>query len=125
MSSLEFLAESGASLAGHFVLLYKFFGFLVSGRVARGWTGLYVFLKVVCQLQLTRRKFGAMETRTLFLVALLPVHIARNLLASVVLFIPGHLPVLVIFVFIHRQDGFLVAHEFSLAPSSPVSGCGF
>ena len=65
---------------------------------------------------------GAMGTRTLFLVMLLPDSRARSLSASIILFIPGHLCVQVI---LGRLVGFLVALELPLEPSSFISGCGF
>ena len=93
--------------------------------MARGWTGLYVYVKDVLSAPADSSHIaGHGDTHPISGRTLASSH-ARNLLASVVLFIPGHLRVLVIFLFIHRQNGFLVVHEFSLAPSSPVSGCGF
>ena len=87
--------------------------------MARGWTGLYVFLKSCLSASADSSPICVHgDTHPISVRALASSH-ARNLLASVVLFIPGLLRVLVIFILS------LVAHEFSLAPSSPVSGCGF
>ena len=115
----EFLAESGAFLAGHFVLLYNFSGSRFLGAWHVGGLDCKFFLKVVLSAPAdSSHIWGHGDTHPISVRALASSR-ARNLLASVVLFIPGLLRVLVIFILS------LVAHEFSLAPSSPVSGCGF